>query len=316
MRIMLEMTDEMHGITMKEIIAELRVYGIPAGRKSIYNDIENLRECGIDIISIQKNRTYYYYVGNRQFELAELKLLVDAVQVSKSITVKKTNELIKKLEALTSKYEAAELQRQVYVRTKVKTKNENIYYNIDRIYTAIGKNSRITFHYVQWNVKKEIEFCRNGELYEVSPWALYWNNERYYLIGYDSKEKRNRHYCIDKMLHTEIINVKREGKNKFCKFETVPYEEIAFDIKEGKRENVKIECDNSLAGVMIDWFGKDVLMIRKDSEHFIINVKVIISRPFLSWIIALGEEARVISPENVINMINDEIDRLICQYKK
>lgn len=146
MRIMLEKTDEMHGITMKEIIAELGVYGVPAGRKSIYNDMENLRECGIDIISIQKNRTYYYYVGNRQFELAEIKLLVDVVQAATFITVKKSNELIKKLETFVSKYDALEIQRQVNVRTKVKTMNESVYYNIDRIHTAIRKNSKIMFH--------------------------------------------------------------------------------------------------------------------------------------------------------------------------
>lgn len=154
MKILLERTDETHSITMPEIIEALAAYDISAERKSLYNDIENLRIYGLDVIGKQEDRTYSYYVGNRQFELAELKLLVDSVQSAKFITVKKSNELIKKIEGLASKYEASQLHRQVFVAGRVKTMNESIYYNVDRIHTAIAENSRITFQYFQWNVAK------------------------------------------------------------------------------------------------------------------------------------------------------------------
>lgn len=190
MKILLERTDETHSITMPEMIDALAAYGISAERKSLYNDIENLRVYGLDIIGIQEDRTYSYHIGNRQFELAELKLLVDSVQSAKFITVKKSNELIKKIEGLASKYEASQLHRQVFVAGRVKTMNESIYYNVDRIHTAIAENSRITFQYFQWNVDKKIELRHDGALYEVSPWALSWDDENYYLIAYDSSERR------------------------------------------------------------------------------------------------------------------------------
>lgn len=172
MKILLEKTDETHSITMSEIIDSLDAYNISAERKSLYNDIENLRVYGLDIIGEQQDRTFSYHVGNRQFELAELKLLVDSIQSAKFITAKKSNELIKKIEGFASKYEASQLDRQVFVAGRVKTMNESIYYNVDRIHTAIAENSRITFQYFQWNVNKEMELRHDGALYEVSPWSL------------------------------------------------------------------------------------------------------------------------------------------------
>ena len=315
MNIMLEKTDETHGITMAEIIKALGAYGISAGRKSIYNDMENLRKYGLDIIGVQEKRNYYYYVGKRQFELAELKLLVDSVQSARFITIKKSNELIKKLEAFTSQYEASQLQRQVYVKERVKTMNESIYYNVDRIHTAIGKNSKITFQYFQWNVRKEMILRKEGALYEISPWALVCNNENYYLIAYDSLEKEIRHFRVDKMLHIEITNTKRDGKDAFQKCDIASYEKKMFGMFNGEEEIVKIECVDSLAGVIIDRFGKEVSLIKSDEEHFIVNVKVAVSRQFLAWIIALGEEVRIISPKSVIHKMNEEIERLIRQYR-
>ena len=177
MKILLERTDETHSITMPEIIDALAAYDISAERKSLYNDIENLRVYGLDVIGTQEDRTYSYHIGNRQFELAELKLLVDSVQSAKFITAKKSNELIKKIEGLASKYEASQLHRQVFVTGRVKTMNESIYYNVDRIHTAISENSRITFQYFQWNVDKKMELRHDGALYEVSPWSLSWDDE-------------------------------------------------------------------------------------------------------------------------------------------
>ncbi len=315
MKILLEKTDEEHSITMQEIKESLEAYGIGAERKSLYSDIESLRQYGMDIIGRQMDRTYYYSVGNRQFELAELKLLVDSVQAAKFITAKKSNELIKKIESMASKYEASKLHRQVYVAERVKTMNESIYYNVDMIHAAIGANSKITFQYFQWNVDKKMELRRGGSLYEVSPWALSWSDENYYLIAFDSLEDKIKHFRVDKMLHIEMAGAKREGKKCFDEFDMAIYTRKMFGMFGGEEQMVKIECENALAGVMIDRFGKDVAIMKKDGEHFTVIVKVAVSRQFLSWVIALGEGAKIVGPESVVEQMKKEVDRLARQYR-
>lgn len=314
MKIMLEKTDETHSITMTEIIDALKAYGVSAERKSLYSDIEALRQYGMDIIGLQEGGTYYYHVGSRQFELAELKLQVDAVQSAKFITAKKSKELIGKIESLASKYEASQLQRQVIVAGRVKTMNERIYYNVDRIHTAIAENSRITFQYFQWNVDKEMELRHDGALYKVSPWALTWDDENYYLVAYDSTKGMIKHYRVDKMLHIKSTGEKREGRLVFHSFDTGAYAKKMFGMFAGQEETVRIECKNELAGVMIDRFGKDVPIIRKDDEHFTVNVKVAVSKQFLAWVIALGDGVKIMEPASVVEQMKQEIARLAEQY--
>lgn len=316
MKILLEKTDETHSITMPEIISSLKNYGISAERKSIYSDIENLRLFGMDIIGEQRERTFYYHVGSRKFELAELKLLVDSVQSAKFITAKKSNELIKKIEGFASKYEASQLQRQVYVAERIKTMNESIYYNVDKIHTAIGANSKITFQYFQWDVHKKMVMRKEGALYEVSPWALSWDDENYYLIAFDSNEDKIKHFRVDKMLHIDVKNEQREGKEKFKEFNMAVYARKTFGMFGGEEQKVKLLCENSFAGVMIDRFGKDVFLVPTDETHFTVNVNVAVSRQFLAWVIALGEGVKIVEPESVVRQMREEVERLMRQYKK
>ncbi|MGN0291067.1 MAG: helix-turn-helix transcriptional regulator [Lachnospiraceae bacterium] len=316
MKILLEKTDETHSITMPQIISELETYGISAERKSIYSDIENLRVFGMDIIGEQQDRTYYYHVGNRRFELAELKLLVDSVQSAKFITARKSNELIKKIEGFASKYEASQLQRQVYVTERIKTMNESIYYNVDVIHTAISANSKITFQYFQWDIHKRMVLRKEGALYEVSPWALSWNDENYYLIAFDSNEDKIKHFRVDKMLHIDVKDEKREGRERFQKFDMAVYAKKMFGMFGGEEQIVRLECVNSLAGVVIDRFGKDVVISKVDDEHFSVNVKVAVSRQFLAWVIALGEGVKIVGPESVKQQMREEADRLVRQYRE
>lgn len=316
MKILLEKTDETHSITMPEIISSLKNYGISAERKSIYSDIENLRLFGMDIIGEQRERTFYYHVGSRQFELAELKLLVDSVQSAKFITAKKSNELIKKIEGFASKYEASQLQRQVYVAERIKTMNESIYYNVDKIHTAIGANSKITFQYFQWDVHKKMVMRKDGALYEVSPWALSWDDENYYLIAFDSNEDKIKHFRVDKMLHIDVKNEQREGKEKFKEFNMAVYARKTFGMFGGEEQKVKLLCENSFAGVMIDRFGKDVFLVPTDETHFTVNVNVAVSRQFLAWVIALGEGVKIVEPESVVRQMREEVEGLMRQYKK
>ncbi|MDD6858038.1 MAG: WYL domain-containing protein [Lachnospiraceae bacterium] len=316
MKILLDRTDETHSITMPEIIDALEAYGISAERKSLYNDIENLRVYGLDVIGVQEDRTYSYHIGNRQFELAELKLLVDSVQSAKFITEKKSNELIKKIESLASKYEASQLHRQVFVAGRVKTMNESIYYNVDSIHAAIAGNSRITFKYFKWNVDKNMELRHDGALYEVSPWLLSWNDGYYYLIAYDSVKGIIKHFRVDKMLDIKLNGRKREGEKVFNSLDMAAYTGKMFGMYGGEDERVRLECDNALAGVMIDRFGKDISLIRLDDKKFAVNVEVAVSRQFLAWIIGLGEGVKIVGAQRIVDMMNDEIDRLVRQYGK
>lgn len=315
-RIMLEGTDEEHYITMPEILSALEEYGITADRKSIYNDLRDLEVLGIEVEGEPVGNRYHYHVIGRPFELPELKLLVDAIQASKFITERKTNALIKKLEQLLSKYEAMKLQRQVYVSGRIKTMNESIYYTIDAIHNAISEDRKIRFQYFQWNVKKEMELRHNGAWYHISPWGLAWHEENYYLVGYDSGAGQIKHYRVDKMLHIRASEEKREGKELFQKPDMADYTKKSFGMFGGREQKVKLLVANHLAGVIIDRFGKDVMMIPEDAGHFTVHVDVQVSNPFLGWIFSLGEGIRIVSPDEVVEQMKREIDRLERQYKE
>ena len=313
-QIMLEKTDDEHFITMPEIMSQLGQYEITADRKSIYNDLRDLAKLGIEVEGEPVGNRYHYHVVNRPFELAELKLLVDAIQSSKFITERKTNALIKKLEKLVSKFDAQKLQRQVYVSGRIKTMNESIYYTVDAIHNAISENKKIRFQYYQWNAKKEMELRHNGAWYHISPWGLSWDDENYYLVGYDSDAEQIKHYRVDKMLRIQLSEEKREGKEHFRKLNMAEYSKKSFGMFGGREQTVKLLVDNSLAGVIIDRFGKSVMIIPADEGHFTVNVDVHVSRQFLAWVFSLGEQVKIISPDEVVNEMRKETERLIRQY--
>lgn len=313
-KILLENTDANHDITLQEIIDKLSANNVTAERKSLYDDIAQLDDFGIKIRKTQYGKTYHYQVINRDFELAELKLLVDSVASAKFITGEKSNELIRKIEHLASKHDAAMLQRQVYVAGRVKAMNRDIMENVDAIHNAIAQNSKISFQYFQWNVKKEPELKKDGARYVISPWGLSWDDENYYLVGYDSDAGMIKHYRVDKMLHIKVENISREGRYKFKELDMAAYAKKMFHMFSGEEQNVEILCENRLAGVMIDRFGKDIRMLKADEEHFRIVVKVAASMHFIHWIMALGDGTKIIGPENLVEEVRGEINRLMAQY--
>ena len=313
-QIMLEKTDDDHYITMPEILSSLEAYGVTADRKSIYNDLRDLEVLGIEVEGEPVGGRYHYHVLNRPFELPELKLLVDAIQSSKFITERKTNALIKKLEQLVSQYEAVKLQRQVYVSGRIKTMNESIYYTVDAIHNAISENKKIRFQYYQWNVKKEMELRHGGAFYHISPWGLSWDDENYYLVGYDSESDTLKHYRVDKMLHIQMSDEKREGQEYFERLNMADYAKKSFGMFGGKEQKVKLLVKNELAGVMIDRFGKDIMMIPKEEKYFTVNVDVHISNQFLGWVFSLGDGVKIISPDEVVEQMKQEVERLQQQY--
>ncbi|VYT30956.1 Uncharacterised protein [uncultured Blautia sp.] len=313
-QIMLEQTDEEHYISMPEIIEALAAYDITADRKSLYQDLRDLEKLGIEVEGEATGNRYHYHVISRFFELPELKLLVDAIQSSKFITERKSNALIKKLERLVSKYEAQKLQRQVYVSGRIKTMNESIYYTVDAIHNAISENRKIKFQYYQWNIKKEMELRHNGAWYHISPWGLSWDDENYYLVGFDSEAGLIKHYRVDKMLHISMSEEKREGSEYFTKLDMAEYAKKSFGMYGGEEQTVKLLVDNSLAGVVIDRFGKDVMMIPTDGNRFTVSVNVRVSRQFMGWVFSLGEKVKIIGPDLVIQQMREEVSRLVRQY--
>jgi len=308
MKILMEKTDEEHTMTVPQMIEELSHYGISAERKSIYDDLEYLQLFGVDLCS-RKTKTHDYFVASRDFELPELKLLVDSVQSAKFITYKKSMELISKIEKLTSVPNAKKLHRQVYVSNRVKTFNETIYYNVDKIHEAIAANKQITFKYFEMNVDKKKVYRKKGDLYTESPVALSWDDENYYLITYKQKYDNYTHYRVDKMENIEVTDDDRVLNDE--PFDLSEYSKATFGMFGGEETNVSIKFENELVGVVLDRFGSDVRIVKSDEKHFICSVNVAVSPHFLSWIMSFGKRAKIISPDSVV----DEMYRMILEIK-
>lgn len=291
-------TDENHRVSTADIIKYLESQGISAERKSIYDDIEALRLYGMDIEQV-KGSGGGYYLASREFELPELKLLVDSVQSSRFITGKKTMSLIKKVEGLTSMYEAGNLHRQVYVSGRIKTMNESIYYNVDEIHSGIASDRQIAFKYFEYSVTKERRFRRGGEEYQVSPFALTWNSENYYMIAFDSNSEQIRHYRVDKMSSIRVTDEPREGKDVLGSMDMASYTEKVFGMFSGKSEKVRLRCRSHLAGAVIDRFGKDIIIVSGDDDCFTVTVEVVPSPQFMAWVFGFEGEMKIVFPDRV-----------------
>ena len=319
-RILLERTDEDHGLTVPELIALLEEEGVAAERKSVYSDLQTLADFGLDIVKRKESGKVVYYVGARTFELPELKLLVDAVQSSRFITHKKSNQLIQKVEGFASRYQAQQLQRQVFVANRVQTMNESIYINVDKIYEAIAANRCITYRYLDWAFRDgaaggyEKQFRRQGKTYRVSPWSLCWADERYYMIGFDSEAGLIKHYRVDKMLGIALTDEPRDGQEHFEHFDMAVYTRQVFGMFGGNEQTVTLRFENRLLGVVLDRFGEDVPIRREDADTFQVRVRVAVSPQFLSWVFSFGGGARIVSPAAVADTMREQLASVMKQY--
>ena len=314
-KIFSEETDDEHALTMPQIIQKLAEYGVNADRKTLYQDFNELRDFGLDIISDKVGKSTYYHLGERDFELAELKLLVDSVQSARFITDRKSQELIRKLERQVSRHQGRQLHRQVIISGRVKTMNESIYYNVDRIHEAIGEGRQIRFRYYDWNLKKEMVARFDGRWYQLSPWALVWDDEKYYLVAYDAKHDTMIHYRVDKMKDIRMLDEPREGAEAFRKFNIAHYTNAHFGMYVGDETKVTIEAENSKVGVLIDRFGKDIIIAPADEDHFRTTVSVAVSRHFLGWIMSLDGEVRIVAPDSVVREMKELIAQKAAQYE-
>jgi predicted DNA-binding transcriptional regulator YafY len=319
MKLLLEQTDEEHPMTISQMTASLEKLGIRASRKTLYDDIEDLRRFGVDIACC-KSRTTSYFVANRTFELPELKVLADAVASSKFLTEKKSAHLIGKIESLASKPEAQALQRQVFVRGRVKTQNEQIYYNVDTIHQAIAMDRPVAFRYfeycVDWNAPSHWtkRFRRDGEKYTAYPYALTWDNENYYMVAYYEKYGGFSNFRVDKMERIEILGAGEMEKPDGLKFEASEYAKKVFGMFSGREERITLRFDESLIGVVLDRFGKDVTIRRADGGGFLINAEVVVGPTLLSWIFEFGGRVKIIEPESLVAELRRMARESLSQY--
>ena len=314
-QIMLAKTDENHHLTMPEIQGYLEDYGVTADRKALYKDMDALKVLGIDVLGQKtKGGGYDYYVASKPFDVAELKLLVDSIQSSKFITEKKSKALIEKIGTLASEYEAEQLKRQVTVHGRVKTMNESIYYIVDDIHRAIAENKKITFEYMKWNISKKMEKRKEGK-YKVSPWALTWDDENYYLIAFDEEAEKIKHYRVDKMKSIEVTDEKREGKTDFRDFNLAEYAKMSFGMYGGEKTHVAIAFREDMVGVLLDRFGTNIpVRASKKEGWYDTEVEVAVSDQFLGWIFALGDGVKITGPARVVTKMKDKIKNIGGMY--
>jgi len=313
MQYLLRRSDEQHPVSVGDMIDELARWDITAERKSIYDDLEALRRFGLDIVQV-KAKTTGYYVGARDFELPELKLLVDAVQSSKFITERKTISLIGKIEGLCSSYEAQALQRQVYVRGRVKTMNESVYYNVDEVSSAISADRAVRFKYAEYAITKERRFRRNGDWYIVSPYALVWDDENYYLLAWEHAAGRLKHFRVDKMAEISALNEPRQGKEEFAGVDLSAYTTQVFGMFSGTPSIVRLRFANHLVGAVIDRFGKDVMVIPDGDSHFTVSISAVTSPQFYAWVFGFGTDAEILAPAEVRGEMARQAAEIAAHY--
>ena len=309
-------TDEDNSLTVKKIISLLQDKEISVERKTLYKDIELLENYGYDIVVKKEGKENSYFLATRNFELAEVKMLIDVIQASKFLTVKKAHHLIGKLKTLVSKNEANKIQRQIYSYEANKYINETIYTNIDAIHNAIANNKIITYNYWQWDSDKKMKNRHNNKLYTASPFALVWNDENYYLVAYDNESEKIKNYRVDKMRNVQITNIDRKGHEQFKEENIASYSKKIFSMYGGKLEKVTLQFTENMIGVIVDRFGAEVKIHKLANNMYEVNVEVMCSDHFLGWILSLGGGVKIINPENVKEQMRNLLKKSLDLYEK
>ena len=315
MNFLLQNSDEEHPVTVNQIIAHLESQGIAAERKSIYSDIEALQVFGLDIERVGNGNFVGYYVASRCFELPELKLLVDSVQSSKFITHKKTASLIKKIETLTSVHQAQLLNRQVFVKNRIKTMNESIYYNVDEIHNGISKNKKIRFLYFEYTVTTERSYRHGGAYYVASPFAMTWDDENYYMVAFDSEAQMIKHYRVDKMEKISVTGEDRDGLEAYKALDMAVYAKKTFGMFTGDEVNVALRFENHLVGAVLDRLGSDVFIVADGPDHFTVRTDVVVSPQFYAWVLGFGGSAEITGPTGVVEGMKAHIESAAAKYR-
>ena len=306
-------TDEKHTLTGNRLIEILGENGIKAERKTIYDDIKTLCDSGMDIETTKDGHSNAYYLADRLFQDEELYVLADAVASSKFLTLKKSKELIKKLQQLTSDYKAKDLRRLVYVENRTKTFNEQIYYAINKIQEGIFTQSQIRFKYFEYTVEKKKQLKHGGEVYTVSPYALVWENENYYLVCFSEKHQKISRFRVDRMTQVDMTELPARDLSDEEQAEVTNLQSL-YGMYGGELMELKIQFDNSLINVVMDRFGEKTICHKNSENTFYINREVQIAPTFWGWLFQFGSKAKILEPAAAVEMAKAEIEKLSSNY--
>lgn len=292
-----ENTDEQHPVSTFEILEYLENEGIHTNRKTLKGDIDLMIDCGMDIVVVQSKPNKYFW-GARLFEQAELKLLIDAVSSSRFISQNKSKNLSKKLVELSSVHGQKNLKRHLYATNRIKASNESLLYIIDTVNDAICKKKKVKFQYIEYSPEKRKVLRNNGEIYSLSPYALFWNEDYYYVVGYSDKHENVSVFRADRIYHVEVVEEK--AKKKPDDFSIAKYSQQIFEMFDGDRVKVKLQCKNELMKYVIDRFGESVETEFATDKSFFAYVDVALSPTFYSWVFKFGGNIRIHSPEKAL----------------
>ena len=309
-------TDEQHPLTRTKLCEMLQSrYDLEMDRKTFYDDLQYLEILGADIQTGEKRGTYF--LADREFEMPELYLLVDAIESSQFITPKKSAQLIDKLTGLCSHYQGQQLKSQVSLASRNKTVNEAVYYNIDAIYRGIAAGKQISFLYYNWELvdgKLTKQYRRDGARYQVSPVTVAWNDEKYYLIAFDATADALRHYRIDKMEKINVEDVPCADMDE--RFDGGNYTAKLFHMYGGKEQQVTLRFTKDLLGVAIDQFGKNAHLRPDGTDHFLLITDVIVSAQFYGFLFSLQDRVQLLAPSACVEEYKTNLKNIQNLYKK
>ncbi len=314
LQMLYEKTDENNYLTIKQITDELSNYEIYCERKAFYDDIEVLRSFGFDIISERYGRETGYFLASRNFEVAEVKMLVDIVQASKFVTKKKSDVLISKLGNLCSKNDREGLVKQLFYANDYKNINETIFYNVDLINSAILGDKGISFRYVDYFYNGKPEYRKDGKTYSVSPFKMVWDDENYYLVAYDEESGEPRHYRVDKMTDILVRRDERKGKDIFKKLDYSGYLKRIFGMYSGEEKVITFSISKALIKVFIDRFGSDIILVKESEDRVALNVKLDVSKQFFGWLVGLGKDVEIKAPNSVREEFASYLEEILKKY--
>ena len=300
-----------HPVRASELISMLeRQHNILCERKTVYSDIAALQDYGVDIVSLP-GKNGGYYIASRNFELPELKLLIDAVQSSRFLTEKKSRELIEKLCAQCNEHDARLMRRDVLVSGRVKSMNETIYYNVDALQDAIAQNRQIMFRYFDWGIDGKRKYRKKE--YLASPYGLCQDNENCYLLAFSHRHGVTS-YRVDRMSDIRILNDPRIPCPELTGKAFTDHANRLFQMFAGDSTDVKLRFHRSLVNVVIDRFGRETMLIPDGEDHFVFTVNVAVSPMFLSWVIGFGSKAKILFPQSVIEQCKQMCREAMAQY--
>ena len=312
-----EYSDENNPLSTTELISLLEKDGISCERKSIYTDIKTLNLVGFDILTAMSPKRGFF-LASRTFELAQVRLLIDAVTSAGFITPNKTRDLVNKLEGLVSKNEANELVSQVYVDSNAKCDNEEIYYVIDALHDAIIEHRKVKFKYKRRNIDKENKRSYTERIFKVSPYALIWKDDHYYLVCNNEKYDNLMNLRLDRMRKIEQLDERARDISEVSEYENfidvADYTSKMFNMFSGTNDNVRLVCHLDIREEIMDRFGAKIPLVAVDSNHFETTINAAVSEGLVSWIMNFGDKIKVVEPQSLADSVKDRAERIAAMY--